>query len=207
MPCRVPGTGSLARRSARTECRRPTGRPAGSASSGGPESLEDPPPWPPTTAATATATAATTAATAPAAAAAAAQEDDAVGHDVRRVVLLAVLVVGPGLQPALDVDRPALGQVLVAVLGLVAPDGHAVPLRLLLPLARLVLEHSVVAMRRLQSGRLDGVYFSSGSAPRFPTRMTLFTLPMASPSITLGSESSGPKIVDLVGRVATVALV
>ena len=34
-------------------------------------------------------------------------------------------------------------------------------------------------MRRLQSGRLDGVYFSSGSAPRFPTRMTLLTLPMA----------------------------
>src|SRR5215510_13623339 len=49
----------------------------------------------------------------------------------------------------------------------------------------LSLKTSVVAMRRLQRGRLDGVYLSSGSAPRFPTRMTLFTLPMASPSITL----------------------
>src|SRR6185436_2133197 len=49
----------------------------------------------------------------------------------------------------------------------------------------LSLNTSVVAMRRLQRGRLDGVYLSSGSAPRFPTRMTLFTLPMASPSITL----------------------
>src|SRR5215471_409830 len=52
----------------------------------------------------------------------------------------------------------------------------------------LSLNTSVVAMRRLQSGRLDGVYLSSGSAPRFPTRMTLFTLPMASPSITLDCE-------------------
>src|SRR5262245_33024397 len=74
------------------------------------------------------------------AATAPAQEDDAVRHDVRRVVFLPVLVVRTGLQPALDVDRPALGQVLVAVLGRVAPHRHAVPLRLLLALARLVLE-------------------------------------------------------------------
>ena len=55
----------------------------------------------------------------------------------------------------------------------------------------LSLNTSVVAMRRLQSGRLDGVYLSSGSAPRFPTRMTLFTLPMASPSITLAFRKRG----------------
>src|SRR5215510_7028997 len=53
----------------------------------------------------------------------------------------------------------------------------------------LSLNTSVVAMRRLQSGRLDGVYFSSGSAPRFPTRMTLFTLPMA--ALLLAPFASG----------------
>src|SRR5512140_318434 len=37
---------------------------------------------------------------------------------------------------------------------------------------------SLVARLRLHTGRLLGVYFSSGSAPRFPTRMTLLTLPM-----------------------------
>src|SRR3569832_2221226 len=43
----------------------------------------------------------------------------------------------------------------------------------------LSLNTSVVAMRRLQSGRCDGVYFNSGSAPRFPTRITLLTLPIS----------------------------
>src|SRR5664279_582269 len=37
---------------------------------------------------------------------------------------------------------------------------------------------SLVAMLRLHTGRLLGVYFSSGSAPRLPTKMTLLTLPI-----------------------------
>src|SRR4051812_23606619 len=42
----------------------------------------------------------------------------------------------------------------------------------------LSLKTSLVAMLRLHTGRLLGVYLSSGSAPRFPTRITLFTLPI-----------------------------
>src|SRR5437764_9022751 len=42
----------------------------------------------------------------------------------------------------------------------------------------LSLKTSLVAMLRLHTGRLLGVYFSSGSAPRFPTKITLFTLPI-----------------------------
>src|ERR1039457_4285148 len=42
----------------------------------------------------------------------------------------------------------------------------------------LSFQTSLVATLRLHTGRLLGVYFSSGSAPRFPTRMTLLTLPM-----------------------------
>ena len=114
-------------------------------SSGGPESRGESPatlpsPFTAAAAASAAATTAASATTAAASSAAAAEEDDAVGHDVGRVVLLAVLVVRAGLQPPLDVDRPALRQVLGAVLGLVAPHRHPVPFGLLLALARLVLE-------------------------------------------------------------------
>src|SRR4051812_13967088 len=42
----------------------------------------------------------------------------------------------------------------------------------------LSLKTSLVAMLRLHTGRLLGVYLSSGSAPRLPTRITLFTLPI-----------------------------
>src|SRR5262249_7073343 len=73
--------------------------------------------------------------------AAAGQEDDAVGDDVGRVVLLPILVVGPGLQLPFDVNRAPLGEVLRAVLGLVTPDGHAVPLGAFLTLAGFVFEN------------------------------------------------------------------
>jgi hypothetical protein len=54
------------------------------------------------------------------------------GHDVHRVALDAVLVgVLAVLQPALDVDRAALLQVLAGDLGQAVVEGDAVPLRVL----------------------------------------------------------------------------
>ena len=55
-----------------------------------------------------------------------AEELDGVGDDLDRLALVAVFVdpLAP-LQPALDRDRPALRQVLLAALAAGAPDGEA----------------------------------------------------------------------------------
>jgi len=75
-----------------------------------------------------------------AAAVAAAQQLHAVGDDFRRVLLDAVLVgVLARLQPPLDVDGPALLQVLAGDFRLPPEQHDAVPLGLLLLLAALVL--------------------------------------------------------------------
>ena len=55
-------------------------------------------------------------------------------------------------------------------------------------------------MRRLHSGRCEGVYFSSGSAPRFPIKMTLLTLPIA-PSLYHVIGLEGAAVADVVGQV------
>ena len=80
----------------------------------------------------------------PLAVAAAAEELDAVGDDLDRLALGAVL--GLPLAPveaAVDPDRAALGEVLRAALGLVAPDGDVEVVRLVGPLAG----HCVLAAR------------------------------------------------------------
>src|SRR5690606_29039018 len=76
---------------------------------------------------------------------AAADELHRVGHDLRGVVLLALFLVARGAQAALDVHLTALREVVVAVLGLLAPHRDPVPLGLLDHLVVLVL---VPARRR-----------------------------------------------------------
>ena len=72
--------------------------------------------------------------------AAAAEELDAVGDDLDRLALGAVLrlPLAP-VEAPVDRHRPALGQVLRAVLALLAPDGDREVVRLVDPLAALVL--------------------------------------------------------------------
>ena len=80
------------------------------------------------------------AATTPRAATAATEQLDPVGHDLGGVPLLAVLVVpGPRLDAALDVDLLALLQVVLQRLGLLAEQDDAVPLGLLDPVAGLAV--------------------------------------------------------------------
>src|SRR5688572_12236313 len=94
----------------------------------------------------------TTAAAAPTAAAAAEQRD-AISLDLGGVAFVAVLVVPlPRLQPALDVDLLALRQVLLQRFGLLAPQHHAVPFSLFLPLLILIVPH----FRRRQIQRGNG---------------------------------------------------
>src|SRR5688572_31066994 len=92
--------------------------------------------------------------TAPAApTAAAAEQRNAIGLDLGGVAFVAVLVVPrPRLQPALDVDLLALRQVLLQRFGLLAPQHHAVPFGLFLPLLILVVPH----FRRGQIQRGNG---------------------------------------------------
>ena len=102
-------------------------------------------------------------AVATAAALTAAEELHAVDDDLRHVPLVAVLVVPrAGLELALDVHGAALVEVLRAVLRGLPPHDEAVPLRLLLLLARLVgpplvrreahLAHGLAGVRVLQLG-------------------------------------------------------
>src|SRR5688572_9586748 len=92
-------------------------------------------------------------ATAAAPTATAAEQRDAIGLDFGGVALVAVLVVPlPRLQPALDVDLLALRQVLLQRFGLLAPQHHAVPFSLFLPLLILVVPH----FRRGQIQRGNG---------------------------------------------------
>src|SRR5262249_25300893 len=80
------------------------------------------------------------AAPATAAVAAAAEELDVVRDDLSNVALVAVLiVVGAGLDAALDEDLAPLRQVLRADLGALAPHHDPVPLGALLPLPVLVV--------------------------------------------------------------------
>ena len=53
------------------------------------------------------------------------------------------------------------------------------PLGLFVLLAVLDVQFSVVAMLKLATDCPPGVYLTSASRPRLPTRITLFTLPMA----------------------------
>lgn len=65
-----------------------------------------------------------------------AEELDGVGAHFPGAAFLALLVgVGAALEAALHVDRPTLGEVLLAVLGLATPDHHRVPLGAFLLLA------------------------------------------------------------------------
>src|SRR5205807_1757516 len=75
--------------------------------------------------------------------AAAAEELDTVGHDLDGFALHAVLLPLAPIEPAVDRDRPSLGEVLRAALGLVAEDADAEIVRLVGPLARLVTPPSV----------------------------------------------------------------
>src|SRR5262249_42556559 len=69
-----------------------------------------------------------------------AEELDAVGDDLDRLALGAVLRVPLApLEAPVDRDGAALREVLRAVLALVAPDGHVEVVRLLGPLAGLVV--------------------------------------------------------------------
>ena len=80
------------------------------------------------------------ASTRPRRAAAAAEQHDPVAADLGRVALVAVLVVPLArLQPALDVDLLALGQIFGQRLGRLAPQHDAVPLGFFLPLTGLVV--------------------------------------------------------------------
>src|SRR5262249_47453613 len=80
------------------------------------------------------------AAPAAAAVATAAEELDVVGDDLGDVALVAVLVVvGPGLDPALDEHLAALREILRAHLGALAPYHDAGPLGALLTLPVLVV--------------------------------------------------------------------
>ena len=64
--------------------------------------------------------------------AAAAEELDGVGDDLDRLALRAVLGIPLApFEPAVDPDRPSLGEVLRAALALVAPDGDVEVVRLL----------------------------------------------------------------------------
>src|SRR5665213_1475606 len=85
-----------------------------------------------------------------AAAAAATEQDDLVAANLRRVPLVAVLVVPlPGLQPSLDVNLLPLGEVFGERFGRLAPQHHAVPFGFFLALAALVVPH-------LGRGHVDG---------------------------------------------------
>src|SRR5690606_3968377 len=96
-------------------------------------------------AAAAAATAARSTAATAAAFAATADELHRVSHDLGRVVLLALFLVARGAQAAFDVDLAALGEEVVAVLGLLPPHRNPVPLGLLDHFVVLVL---VLARRR-----------------------------------------------------------
>src|SRR5204862_8116246 len=73
-------------------------------------------------------------------AAAAAEQCDAVGLDLGRIPLVAVLVVPlPRLQPALDVDLLAVGEIFLQALRLLAPQNDAVPFGFFLALPALVV--------------------------------------------------------------------
>ena len=105
---------------------------------------------------------------------------EALQHDLGRVVLDAVLVVPfARLQRALDVDLRALLQVLLGDLAEPLVEDHdAVPLGLFLALAGgLVAPAFRGGDRRLAIGRPSWVRRISGSLPRLPIRITLFTEP------------------------------
>src|SRR5271165_910250 len=77
-----------------------------------------------------------------AALAASAQQDDVAGHNFGHVFLLAGSFVVPraGLQTSLDVNLPALLQILPGNLCQALPEHHVVPLGAILPLAGFVFE-------------------------------------------------------------------
>src|SRR3954454_11598860 len=72
---------------------------------------------------------------------AAAEELDVVGDDLDRLALAGAVGRLPltPLEPSVDRDRAALGEVLRAALALIAPHRHVEVVRLVRPLARLVL--------------------------------------------------------------------
>src|SRR6478609_5448782 len=75
-------------------------------------------------------------------AAATTKEYDAVAADLRRVALVAVLVVPlAGVQTTLDVDLFALHEIFGERFGRLAPEDDPMPLGLFLALARLVVPH------------------------------------------------------------------
>src|SRR4029450_12997979 len=78
----------------------------------------------------------------PAAAAATTEQRDAVGLDLGRVALVAVLVVPlAGLKTAFDVNLFTLREVFLKAFGGLAPEHDAVPLGLFLPLVVAVVPH------------------------------------------------------------------
>jgi hypothetical protein len=98
-----------------------------------------------------------------------AEQDHVARADLGRPSLVAVLIIPlAGLKTSLDIDQPSLGQVLIADFREPVPDDDIVPFGPLLFFAGLAIE-------KRQNGVPLAVYFISGSRPRRPTRMTLFT--------------------------------
>ena len=69
------------------------------------------------------------------------------------------------MQPALDIDHAALGQEFRAVLGLLAPHVHPVPLGLFLFLAALVLPHLVGRDAEIADGAIARRVLEFGVGP------------------------------------------
>ena len=108
--------------------------------------------------------------------AAAAKQQNVLGDDVGRVDLLAVLViVAAGLETALHVDLLALREIVGEIF--LAPDCDIRPVvsSFHSPLCW-SFQRRVVARGKRVTDMPEGVNFVSASRPRFPMRMTLFTL-------------------------------
>src|SRR5579862_8702388 len=117
--------------------------------------------------------------------AAAAEELDAVGDDLDRLALAAAVLRLP-LAPAelaVDADRPALGQVLRAALGLVAEDGDAEVVGRVDPVARLV----ALAVVDCDAQAADG-----GSAGRVPQLRVSGQVPDQDDAVDVGCHVSTP---------------
>ena len=106
------------------------------------------------------------------------EHDQIPGSYFGGLTLVAFLIVPlAGLQASFDVDELALGQILVADFGETVPCNDGMPFGAFLALRPepLSFQTSSVASEKRQNGVPLAVYFSSGSLPSRPTRITLFT--------------------------------
>ena len=87
----------------------------------------------------------------------------------------AFIIVAAASNTAFDKDLPALGQVLPARFTLLSPDDNIVPFGSLLPIALRVRPHFRCRNGKARTARPVEVKRTSGSFPKLPIKIALFT--------------------------------